>query len=241
MPVVELLVLGSAGLLAACVSAVAGIGVGLVLLPVLVLYLGIKSAIPILALALVAAATSRVAIYRREVDRRVAAWSILGALPSTAAGAYLFTLAPPVLLTRLLGLLLLGILVGRRLHLRPLPMRRPVAFLPLGIAIGIVSGLASGVGPLLAPFYLSYGLRKGAYVGTVGAMALSMQLTKLAVFGGADLLTPRVLAYGLFLMPLTVLGTLLGKRLMLRISERVFVLLIEGVMLFGGVALLLRG
>jgi len=240
MHAVELLVLGGAGILAGCVSAVAGIGVGLVLLPVLVLYLGVKSAIPILALALVAAATTRVTVYRREIDVRAAAWSILGAVPTTALGAYLFTVAPPVLLTRMLGLLLLLILVGRRLHLRSLPMRRPVWFLPLGVAIGVVSGLMSGVGPLLAPFYLSYGLRKGAYVGTVGTMALAMQATKLAVFGTTALLTPRVLAYGLFLMPLTVLGTVLGKRILLRVSERMFVLVIEGVMLFGGVALLLR-
>lgn len=241
MHAVELLILGGAGLLAACVSAVAGIGVGLVLLPVLVLYLGVKSAIPILAIALLAAATSRVTVYRREIVRPVVGWTLVGAVPAGAAGAWLFTVAPPALLTRALGLLLLGMLVVRRLPLRPVRIVRPAWFVPVGAGFGLLSGFTSGVGPLIAPFFLAYGLRKGAYVGTLGSVAMAMQVTKLSVFGGSALLTPKVLGYGLFLVPLTVLGTVLGKRVMLRISERVFVLVIEGVMLFGGVALLLRG
>lgn len=241
MLVVELLVLGGAGLLAACVSAVAGVGVGLVLLPVLVLYLGVKSAIPILAIALLAASSSRVTVYRRDVVWPAVGWTVLGAVPAGTVGAWLFTVAPAPLITRFIGGMLLGILVLRHLHLRPVPIRRAVWFLPVGAGFGLLSGFASGVGPVLAPFYLAYGLRKGAYVGTIGCVAMAMQVTKLTVFGTSDLLTPRVLGYGLFLVPLTVLGTVLGKRIMLRISERTFVFVIEGVMLFGGAALLLRG
>ena len=53
-------------------------------------------------------------------------------------------------------------------HLRGSPPRRPArrAFAAIGAVFGFLSALLGSVGPLLAPFFLAYGLVKGAYVGT---------------------------------------------------------------------------
>ncbi|HKI99557.1 MAG TPA: sulfite exporter TauE/SafE family protein [bacterium] len=237
----ELLVVGGTGLLAAYVSGVAGIGLSIVLLPVLVLYMGVREAIPILAITLLAAGLSRVGVTWRHIAWPVVGWSWLGALPGAAVGAYLFTVAPTALLTRGLGGLLLVLLVWRHIPRRQLTLRRPQWFLPIGAGFGVLSGVAAGVGPLIAPFYLAAGLRKGAYVGTAAAVGLGMQAVKLAVFGSTAVLTPEVIAFGLFLIPISVVGTVLGKRTLDRVPERVFVLIIEAVMLLGGITLLLRG
>ncbi len=237
----ELLLVGATALVAAFISSLSAAGLSIVLLPVLVLYMGVKEAVPILAITLLAAGVSRVWVNLREIDWPVLRWCWAGALPGAVLGAFLFTRMPAGPLTRLLGMLLLGLLAWRRLRPRPPRRYHPAWFLPVGLGFGAVSGMMSGAGPLLAPFYLAYGLRTGAYIGTAGLVGLGTQAAKLAVFGGTAVLTPRIVAYGLYLVPISVLGTLLGKRLMAHCPDWVFVAIIETVMLVGGVTLLLRG
>jgi uncharacterized protein len=237
----ELLVVGGTGLLAAYVSALAGLGLGIVLLPVLVLYMGVKEAVPILTITLVAAFASRVGVTWRSIDYRVVGWACAGGLPATALGAWLFTVAPPGPLTRAIGVLLLLMLGWRHLRFRPLRLERPAWFLPIGAGYGVLSGLASGVGPLMAPFYLAAGLRRAAYVGTAALVALGMQVVKLGVFGNAAVLTPKVVGFGLYLIPISVVGTMLARRTLNRVSDRLFVAIVEAMMLLGGITLLLRG
>jgi hypothetical protein len=234
-------VLAATAVAAAFVGSVAGFGLGVVLLPAVVFFLGIKEAIPILSISLLSGAFSRALAYRREVALPVAGWYLLGAVPMAATGAYLFTVAPPTLLTRLLGVVLLAMVVWRRV--RPSPPRRLATpwFLPIGAVFGFLVGLISGLGPLMAPFFLAHGLRKGSFVGTIATIALCVQTTKLIVFSRSDVLTHRVILYGLGFIPFIILGTLIGRRFMNRLSERVFEHIIEGMMLLAGGSFLIRG
>jgi uncharacterized protein len=65
-----------------------------------------------------------------------------------------------------------------------------------------------------------------------------MHLTKLAAYGAGSLLGPRVLLLGLVLTPATMAGAWAGKRTVDRISDRVFVLLVEGGLLAAGLLFL---
>jgi uncharacterized membrane protein YfcA len=172
-----------------------------VLLPVLVQYFGIQAAVPMVTLANVAANLSRTWLYWRTVDRPVVVWFTLGSLPLTLLGTWLFTRVAPEVLTRLLGVFLLGIVVWRRLQTVPPQPYAPVWFLPLGVGVGFLNGLFSSVGPLMAPFFLAYGLVKDSYIGTDALITVVMQGTKLAVFGGTQFLTTTALLYGTLLMP----------------------------------------
>lgn len=156
-------------------------------------------------------------------------------------GTFLFTITAPDLLTRLLGLLLVAAVAWRRLEPRP-PARFATSwFLLLGAGYGFLSGLTAAVASMLAPFFLAYGLRKGAYVGTIGLSVFLVQLAKLTVFGGTNFLKTPVLLNGLALMPFMILGTVLGKKLLERVSERVFVIIMEVVMVTAGLVFIARG
>src|SRR4029453_5009316 len=105
---------------------------------------------------------------------------------------------------------------------------------------GLGSALPGSVGPLTAPFFLAYGLTRAAYVGTEAAAALTMHLTKTAAYGAGDLLTGPVLLYGAALTPATVAGAWVGRKIVGRISDRVFVGLVEAGLVGAG-ALFLPG
>jgi uncharacterized protein len=134
--------------------------------------------------------------------------------------------APLAALQRVLGIFLIGVVVWRRLGRRP---RRPGlrGFAAVGAASGLGSALLGSVGPLTAPFFLAYGLTRAAYIGTEAAAALTLHLSKIAAYGAGDLLTRQVLLSGLALTPATLAGAWAGKRIVGRISDRVFVMLVE--------------
>jgi uncharacterized membrane protein YfcA len=101
------------------------------------------------------------------------------------------------------------------------------------------SALLGSVGPLTAPFFLAAGLTRAAYIGTEAASALTMHLTKIATYGAGELLTTQVLLYGIALTPATLLGAWVGKNIVGRISDRIFVVLVEIGLLAAGVLFLL--
>ena len=95
------------------------------------------------------------------------------------------------------------------------------------------------IGRYTIAFFLAYGLTRAAYIGTEAASALTMHLTKIATYGAGDLLTRQVLLYGVALTPATLLGAWTGKQIVGRISDRLFVLLVELGLLAAGALFLI--
>lgn len=223
----------------AALSAVAGFGGAVLLLPVFTALFGLRVAVPILTLTQLASNGGRAWLNRSEVQRPLVGWFALGAVPLAIVGGVALTHAPLEALSRMLGAFLIAVVVWRRLH----PSAGHLgdrAFVGVGAASGLGSALIGSVGPLTAPFFLARGLTRGAYIGTEAASALTMHVTKIATYGVGDLLTRQVLVYGLALTPATLAGAWTGKRILDHTSERLFVALVEVGLVAAG-ALLLVG
>jgi uncharacterized protein len=239
--VIQWLVLGGAALLASTLAAVAGFGGAAVLLTPLVALFGVRDAIPILTVAQLIGNGSRVWFNRREVAVPVVGWFALGAVPLALLGGVLFAAAPLGALRRLVGAFLLLIVVWRHLPRAPTWQPGLRAFAPIGAVFSFLSALVGSVGPLMAPFFLAYGLVKGAYIGTEALATVVMHVVKLAAYQGTAVLTPHAVAIGLALGPIMIAGSYLGKRILDRLPERVFVVIIELVLVGSGLWFLLGG
>jgi uncharacterized protein len=231
------LVAMAAALVLAIVSAVAGFGGGVALLPVFVGLFGLRAAVPVLTLTQLVSNGSRVALNRRGIDRPLVGWFALGAVPCAIGAGLLFAAAPLGFLERLLGLMLLGVVVWRRVRPRPARLSS-AAFVGVGAASGLGSALVGSVGPLTAPFFLARGLVRDAYIGTEAASATVMHAAKLVAYGVGALLSARVLLLGVLLAPATMAGAWVGRHVVHRISDRVFVLVVEAGLVVSGVLLL---
>ena len=93
----------------------------------------------------------------------------------------------------------------------------------------------------MAPFFLAYGLLKGAYIGTGAACTVVMHVTKLVAYGAGGVLTGSAVLAGLALAPVMVAGSWVGKRILDRLPERAFTLIIEAVLVVSGTILLTQG
>ena len=182
LPAVLLASVAAFGL--ADLSAVAGFGGGVLLLPVFTAMFGLRVAVPMLTLTQLVSNGSRVWVNRHDLRWPLIGWFAVGAVPCAVVGGLLLTHAPMGVLQRLLGVFLIAIVIWRRVRPQPKPPRNP-AFAGIGAVSGLGSALLGSVGPLTAPFFLAAGLTRAAYIGTEAASAL-MHLTKLATYGAGN-------------------------------------------------------
>jgi uncharacterized membrane protein YfcA len=238
---VRLIILAVVACVAAMLAAVTGFGGAAVLLPMLVLVFGAREAIPILTVAQLIGNGSRVWFNRHELDLKVVAWFALGGVPMAILGGMLFARVPLAALTRVLGAFLILSVAWRQIWRgtkRRLPLK---SFVAIGAISSFLSALLGSVGPLMAPFFLAYGLVKGAYIGTEALSTAVMHLTKLVAYKQSAILPMHAVFAGLALGPIMVGGSFVGERIVDRISERVFVAIMELTLLAAGVLFLWKG
>ena len=210
------------------------------LLPVLVVAYGVREAIPILTVAQLVGNGSRVWFNRRAIDSAVVKWFALGGVPAALLGGFLFAKTPLGALTRGLGAFLILLVLWR--HLRRTPPRMPLrGFAVLGACSSFLSALLGSVGPLMAPFFLAYGLVKAAYIGTEALTTVIMHVTKLVAYQQTSVLTTHALWAGASLTPAMIAGSYVGKRIVDRLPEHIFIVIIEITLLAAGVLFLWRG
>lgn len=221
------------------VGGVAGFGAGVILLPLVAWTLGLRATVPVLTVTMLLGNLSRVWWSRHDVDRAVVAGFLLGAVPATALGAVLYAGVTNEWLARIVG----GFLIGA------VPLRRALAserftmrlryFTPLGAGIGLLSSLVVTTGPVNTPFFLAYGLRRGAYIGTEAVCAAVMHVTRGAVLARYALLTREAVALGVVLGATMFVGSWLARRALERMSDRGFLWIVEALLVVLGLQFLL--
>jgi uncharacterized protein len=234
----RLALLALVAFIAALLAAVTGFGGAAVLLPMLAFVFGVREAVPILTVAQLIGNGSRVWFNRRELDWRVVGWFALGGVPMALLGGVLFAHAPLRALTRVLGAFLILIVVIRHLPKRKAFRTSLKGFALIGAASSFLSALLGSVGPLMAPFFLAYGLVKGGYIGTEALCTVVMHVAKLIAYRQSAVLPLHAVLSGLALGPIMVAGSFAGKRVVDRLPERVFVLIIDLTLLAAGLMFL---
>jgi uncharacterized membrane protein YfcA len=228
-----------AALPTAVVGGVVGFGTGLTMLPLVVWTVGLRASVPVLTIALMIGNTSRAWWSRRELNWPVIGAYLAGALPLALWGSVIYAGARLDWLSRLMGLVMLASVPLRRwLERGPLRIRL-IHFPLLGAATGFLSALVGAIGPVNTPFFLGYGLRRGAYVGTEAACVAIVHLAKTLVYGRYALLTPETGGLGLAIGAVMFVGAWLGRLVLDRMSDRTFQRLLEALVMAVGLLFLL--
>jgi hypothetical protein len=93
-------------------------------------------------------------------------------------------------------------------------------------------------GAINTPFFLAYGLSKGAFLGTEAASTLSILFTKGITFHQLGVLNMNAIIQGLLIGSAVMAGSMLSKRIVLSLPENSFMLLMELVMLISGILII---
>lgn len=234
----EWLVLTAASLVAGTIGGVIGFGSGVIMVPILAWTFGAKAAVPIMAVAALMANGSRVAVWWREVDWAAAAIYSATAIPFAILGASTFLSLNVHAIELGLGVFLLAVVPVRHwLRRANLKLQRWHLAL-VGAGIGFLTGIVASTGPINAPFFLAYGLSKGAYLSTeaLGSVAVGLGKTGTFTFYGAMTLENflRGIGVGSGLM----VGSIAGKRIVMRMDASQFETVMDAVILVAGVLMI---
>jgi uncharacterized membrane protein YfcA len=226
------------GVFAGTIGGVIGTGSSILLLPVLVFTFGPLQAVPIMAVASLMVNFSRAAAWWREIDWRVLAAYALPAIPAAALGARTLISLPPALIDTLLGLFFLAMIPGRRFLAKRGWKASWWQLAIAGALIGFLTGIVLSTGPLSVPVFAAAGLIKGALLATEAAASLFIYITKVTTYQALGALAQETLIKGLIVGSSLMVGTFVGKYLVMRMSTATFAKLLDLMLLGSGLALL---
>jgi uncharacterized protein len=213
-------------------SAAAGMGGSLLLVPALAIALGTKEGVALAALLLACNNVVKVAAYRATLPFAAAVGMMLCTAAGAGLGARLLVAAPTWLVSSAVIVCCAGALVIERIDL----LRTRRASAPgLAFASGATSGFAGTSGPLKAIALRGLGLDRRHMVGAACLVSLAGDASKAAVFARAGLLDVNTLRLAVLAVPLMLTATFLGRRINEELGERGYRVLFWGVI--GGYSL----
>jgi uncharacterized membrane protein YfcA len=228
----------SVGVAAGTLGGIVGFGGSTILMPILALAFGPKEAVPNMAIAGILANLSRVVVWWREVDWRAAAIYCVPGIPFAALGARTLLALDPRVIEIILGLFFLIMIPVRRWVLTERFSIGLPGLALAGAGVGYLSGIVASTGPLNTPFFLAYGLVKGAFVSTEALGSLGVFGTKAIVFRSFGALPTDIIVRGLIVGSSMMAGSWVAKRFLSHLGAEQFRLLMDGAMLVAGLTLL---
>jgi len=226
------------GTIAGVVSGIVGTGATIILLPVLTVTFGPKSAIPIMSIVALMSNFAKITSWWREIDWRACGAYCATAVPGAVIGARLLLTIPPGVAETALGVFFLTLIPARRwLHRHEFRLTTAHLML-LGAPLGVLTGLVVSTGPLTVLLFTFYGLERGAFLGTEAAGSIGMYAAKVATFQAMGAFPVEVLVQGLGVGATLMAGSFAGRFVVLRIPPTAYRSLIDGLMLCSGLSLL---
>lgn len=219
------------------VSASAGLGGSLVLVPTLALVLGTKEGVALAALLLAANNVVKVFAYRETMPYRKALVVIALVAVGAGLGARLLVAAPDQVVTIAVIASFVAALVAERLDLVRL---RRVGGSLLAFGSGATSGFSGTSGPLKGMAIRQLDLDRAHFVGAASLASLAGDVTKTAVFTDANLLGGDSFVLAFAAAPLMLVATFSGRRINRGIGELGYSWLFWGVMAAYAARLVLR-
>ena len=209
------------------VSASAGLGGSLILVPTLALVLGTKEGVALAALLLALNNVVKVIAYRKTLPFRKAIWVILLVSAGAFIGARLLVSAPEDLVTIAVIVMFAAALLAERLDLSRL---RRVGGPVLALTSGATSGFSGTSGPLKGMALRQLELDRAHFVGAASLVSVAGDATKAAVFTEAGLLTGDSLMVAILATPLMFIATFSGRRINFSLGEGGYTILFWAVM-----------
>ena len=209
------------------ISASAGLGGSLLMVPTLALFLGSKEGVALAALLLASNNVMKIYAYRRTLPFRAAAAIVVLIVVGAAIGSTLLIKAPDWAVTVGIVVMFVASVLAERFRLA----RLRTGFAPvLAFVSGASSGFSGTSGPLKGVAIRNLDLDRRHFVGAASLASFAGDATKTAIFADADLLGRTSILTAIAAVPLMALGTWTGSSINAKAGERTFAALFWTVM-----------
>jgi uncharacterized membrane protein YfcA len=217
----ELVIIAIAAAATAVLSALAGLGGGIILLAVLAQFFAPVVAIPIHGGIQLVANGSRAYLLRGEIAWKAVLWSSLLLFPASLLGVLVATSVPEDATRAALGIFALVITWRPSLLMWRGNNQMPEqTLIGVGAASGFINTTVGASGPVTSPFFRAVTASHAAFVATAAASQVIAHISKVGAFliDGFPI-EDHLLTIGVGAAAVTV-GSWIGTRLLGRVEER---------------------
>jgi uncharacterized membrane protein YfcA len=205
-------------------STAAGIGGGVTMLAVMAQVMPPLALIPCHGVVQAGSNMSRVALFFRHIDWQFMRWFVLGSLIGTVAASQLVVALPIAFLQTLLGIFILYSVWG--------PKPGKVSVSSQGIVIGgalttFGSMFVGATGPFVMAFVAPFKYDRLTKVATFSSVMVTQHTLKIIMFGFLGFAFLAYVPLLTLMIAAGFLGTLVGKRVLLKQSEARFSLILN--------------
>ncbi|MDD5749349.1 MAG: sulfite exporter TauE/SafE family protein [Patescibacteria group bacterium] len=236
----EILYISILTLVAATIGTITGFGTSTLMIPVLVIFFPPVEAIFLVAIIHWFGDVWKVSLFRKGFNVRLLVLFGLVGLATSYLGAYISLGVNEEILLRVLGAFLAGYALFVAFQSKFKIPAGNITAISGGALSGFFAGMFGIGGAIRSAFLSAFDLPKAVFIATAGAIGLLVDSTRIITYftGGATL--PRELWYGLILfIPVSFFGAQIAKRIVDRIPQNKFRVIIAIFLLAIGIKLIL--
>jgi len=224
-----LIILSLSAFFTSILTGTIGMGGGVIFVGILASFIDIAYVIPLHAALMIISNASRIVLFFRHINWRIVGFYSLGLLPGSLAGIYIFRLLPKDLIKLMIGIFIIVAIIT------PLkPAKTGIGdkvFILVGLLAGFFGIFFGASGPITAPFYIRRGIIKENFIATKAACQVLDNLVKVPLFGFIGFNVTPYWDVIIYISLAVVLGSLIGKCLVKRLSEKAFVSIFKFVLI----------
>lgn len=225
---------------AAAISGMSGFGAGLIIALFITPILGVRAVVPAMSVVMLINNFSRVWFFRKGLNWRMVRLIAVPAVMTSVLGSLLYVRLQTDIIQMLLGgFLIVSIPLRRWLHAHQW-VPSDAALMVTGGTFGFLGSLMVGAGVLIVPLLLGAGLAGPALLATDAAIAVAVNIVKIAIYRQLDALGAELFVLSVLMGLCTVPGTWLASVIVQRTSLRIHTALIEVLLICGGAVMLVE-
>jgi len=233
----EQLLLVFAAFFSSSLTAVLGLGGGMLLISVMSVFLPPAAIVPVHGVVQFASNASRGAFSPREIRRDILWPFLAGCLIGAMAGSRLVLKVPSEFLLLPLGVFILVMTWMPQIKTR---LWFPGRFWSLGFVQAFLTLFVGATGPLNMPFLLRAGLTRDQLVVTAAAFMTVVHLVKIVTFGLLGFAFGPYALLMLLMVVAVISGSWAGTRLRHKVPEQLFVRVFKGLISLLALRMILR-
>jgi len=221
----------SLALLSEIIGTVSGFGSSILFVPIASLFFDFKTVLGITAVFHVFSNLSKIVLFRKGINKEIALKLGIPAVVFVMIGAWLTTLIPTEKLSLFMNMAIVLLSIYLMINFnKPIQQNNTNLYIG-GTVSGFLAGLVGTGGAIRGITLAAFQLPKEIYIATSALIDLGVYSSRAAIYVSSGYFKKEYLFLIPFLIGISILGSYIGKLILVKTSERIFRFIVLGVII----------
>jgi uncharacterized membrane protein YfcA len=221
----------SLAFLSEIIGTISGFGSSILFVPIASLFFDFKTVLGITAVFHVFSNLSKIVLFRKGINKEIALKLGIPAVVFVIIGAWLTTLIPTEKLSLFMNMAIVLLSIYLMINFnKPIQQNNTNLYIG-GTVSGFLAGLVGTGGAIRGITLAAFQLPKEIFIATSALIDLGVDSSRAAIYVGSGYFMKEYLFLIPFLIGISILGSYIGKLILVKTSERIFRFIVLGVII----------